>query len=262
MNALTISSLNFSYGQEKVLNSLSLEIEEGQFYTVLGPNGSGKTTLLRHIQKLILPEKASVFIGEEDVRKIKVRDLAKAVSVVPQETHLEVDFSVLDYVLTGRSPYLGRFEEESQEDYDRARKAMLFTNTWQFRNKSVRALSGGEFQRVIVSRAMVQETEILLLDEPVSHLDLKHQIMVLNQVRAYSRRKRTTVIAVLHDINLAASYSDVIILVRDGEIYAMGAAEEVLTETSLREVYGMECIILENPLTGKPYIIPKSVQGE
>lgn len=257
MNELTVSLLNFSYGNQPVLKELSLSVEKGKFYSILGPNGSGKTTILRHIQKLLQPQSGKVLLGQEEVRLLNFRELAKKIAVVPQETMISVDFSVLDFVLSGRAPFLGRFENESPSDYKKAKEAMIATNTMQYSHKSVKALSGGELQRVVVARAMVQEPELLLLDEPVSHLDLRHQVLVLDQVSSYCRKNRNTVISVLHDINLAITYSDELVLMKKGEIYAVGKPEEVITEQNLREVYETECLIIQNPLDGKPYVIPK-----
>lgn len=257
MNELTVSSLRFSYGKEEVLKDLSFYVKKGCFYSILGPNGSGKTTVLRHIQKLLLPQSGKVMLGPEEIRQMKVRDLARKIATVPQETHVSVDFPVLDFVLSGRAPYLKRFENESSLDYRKAEEAMIATNTWQYSHKSVQELSGGELQRVVVARAMVQEPELLLLDEPVSHLDLRHQVLILDQVNSYCRSHNSTVISVLHDINLAIAYSDELILMKKGEIFVKGVPEEIITEENLREVYETECLIIENPLNGKPYVIPK-----
>jgi len=257
MNELTISHLNFSYGNQKVLKELSIDIRKGKFYSILGPNGSGKTTILRHIQKLLLPQSGKVLLGQDEVRLLKVRDIAKKIATVPQETHIAVDFSVLDFVLAGRAPHLRRFENETPVDYKKANEAMLATNTWQYAHKSVRELSGGELQRVVVARAMVQEPELFLLDEPVSHLDLRHQILILDTVMSYCRRQESTVISVLHDINLAITYSDELIFMKKGRVYAKGKPEEIITEPILKEVYETECIILKNPIDGRPYVIPK-----
>ncbi|HBT19122.1 MAG TPA: ABC transporter [Clostridiaceae bacterium] len=256
MSSLRIRNLSFHYGDQRVLDGFTATLHPGKFYCVLGPNGSGKTTLLKNIQKLLAPKKEAVYLCGKDVSETSIKELAKVLATVPQETSMTFDFSVLDYVLTGRAPHLERFQRESQGDYEAAKEAMEHTGIWPYQQKSVRALSGGELQRVIIARAMVQDPRVLLLDEPISHLDLYHQIHVLELVKQYSRKKNLTVVAVLHDINLASAYGDEMLLLKDGKVFLQGEPHAVIHEQSMQQVYGMDCLVLENPLTGKPHIIP------
>lgn len=259
MKVITIRNLSYAYDDSSVLKGIDISLEKGMFYSILGPNGSGKTTLLKNIQKILKPHRNSVYINGDDITSISVKELSKQLAVVPQETHMDFDFTVLDMVLMGRSPHLKRFESESPKDLHLAEKVMTDTDTWKFKDKSVRNISGGELQRAVVSRAMVQDTEILLLDEPVSHLDIHHQISILRTVSGFSRSKGITVVAVLHDINLAVEFSDSVILLNQGVVEAMGSPEEVITKERIRSLYSMECMIIKNPSSGKPHVIPTEI---
>ena len=259
MKVISVNNLDYAYDKTPVLRGIDISLEKGMFYSILGPNGSGKTTLLKNLQKLLKTHRKCVYINGDDITSISVKELSKRLAVVPQETYMDFDFSVLDMVLRGRSPYLKRFESEKSCDLQLAKEAMTITDTWKLKDKSVRNISGGELQRAVVSRAMVQDTEILLLDEPVSHLDIHHQISILNTVWGFSRSKDITVVAVLHDINLAVEFSDSVILLNHGEIKAIGSPEEVITEGMIRDLYKMECMIIKNPSSGKPHVIPTEI---
>lgn len=252
---IQINNVSFSFEHE-VLKNININIEKGEFYTILGPNGSGKTTLLRILSKSLDMEKGQIFIDENELSQIRSKTLAKKMAVVPQSTEIEFDFSVQDIVLMGRTPHISRFSSESEKDMSIAMNAMKITNTWELRNKSINALSGGERQRVVVARAIAQETGIILLDEPISHLDIHHQIEIMNQIKQLNENKNTTIIAVLHDLNLAAAYSDHMILMHDCRVYKQGTPEEVLTEDIIKQVYGLEVYITQNPKTGKTFIMP------
>ena len=181
--------------------------------------------------------------------------MAKRLSVVPQNTNIEFGFTVTDIVLMGRSPYMRRFESESNQDLEIAEMAMRATNTWHLRDKRINEISGGERQRVIVARALAQDTDIMLLDEPVSQLDIHHQIELMETIHALIKTRGMTVVSVMHDLNLAAQYSDFIILMNEGKVVCQGTPHEVITKENIREVYKLEGYIVNNPITGKPYII-------
>jgi iron complex transport system ATP-binding protein len=252
---IEINNISFSFEQE-VLKDININIERGKFYTILGPNGSGKTTLLRILSKSLSTEKGEIFIDEKKLTQMKTKVLAKEMAVVSQSTEIEFDFSVQDIVLMGRTPHISRFCSESENDIKITMKAMKMTNTWELRNKSINALSGGERQRVVVARAIAQETGIILLDEPISHLDIHHQIEIMNQLKQLNQNKKITIIAVLHDLNIAAAYGDHMILMHDCGVYKEGVPEEVLTENIIKEVYGLSVYITKNPKTGKTFIMP------
>lgn len=254
-----VKNLNWFFGEKEILHNVSLELERGKFYSIIGPNGSGKTTLLKNMSKLLETEENSVFIENSDITKLKNREIAKRIACVPQNTNIDFNFSVLDVVLMGRSPYLRRFQSESETDVNIVKKAMLSTNTWHLREKGINEISGGERQRVIVARALAQETNIMLLDEPVSQLDIHHQVDLMDTIRSLIDTCGLTVVAVLHDLNIAAQYSDYLILLNGGRIVSQGSPQHVLTEDNLEKVYNLKVYIMNNPVTNKPHIIPVGI---
>jgi iron complex transport system ATP-binding protein len=252
---VAVQELSWKYGKQAILTNINLAVDRGKFYSIIGPNGSGKTTLLRNISRNLEPAAHSVFIDDTDITGLSGRDMAKRLSVVPQNTNIEFDFSVTDIVLMGRSPYMKRFGSESQEDMEIAERAMRTTNTWHLKEKSINEISGGERQRVIVARALAQETDIMLLDEPVSQLDIHHQIEMMELICSLIRARALTAISVMHDLNLAAQYSDYLILISEGRIVCQGTPRQVITKENIESVYQLESCIIDNPITGKPYIM-------
>lgn len=255
---LNIKNLCFSYNEgEPVLKNINVNFAVGKFHTILGPNGSGKTTLLKNIGRLLEASSGSIMLGNENMKSMKNKVLAKTVAIVPQYTSVEFDFSVHDIVMMGRTPYISRFSEETSCDEEIVRKAMESTNTWKLKDKNINAVSGGERQRVIVARAIAQETDIILLDEPISHLDIHHQIDILKNIRVMNQEKHKTIIAVLHDLNIAAAYSDNIILMHEGKIHGVGTPAEVLTPKAIKEVYGLNVNIIKDSTSNRSHIVPE-----
>lgn len=252
---ISVQNINVSFGSVKALKNISLCMERGRFYGILGPNGSGKTTLLKSIAKNLKPQRGTVFVNGADVDKMKAKELAKELAYMYQNTDTQCDYSVTDVVLMGRNPYLRRFQTEGPMDREIAMKAMKATNVWQLKDRRINEISGGERQRAFVARALVQDTDIVLLDEPVSHLDLQHQIEVLDIARKMAGKQRT-VVAVLHDLNLASTYCDYLILLKEGAIIAKGEPDKVLTEEIIEEVYGIKPYIVRGVNNNRPYIIP------
>lgn len=241
--------LTFQYDEAVVLDHLSIAVEQGDFLTIIGPNGSGKSTLLKLLSAHLKPQSGVVRLGDRDIHSFRKRELAQEMGVVPQETGVSYDFQAYDIVLMGRNPHIGRFQREQAEDHRIVREVMEWTNTWHLRDRNVNQLSGGERQRVIIARALAQCPKVILLDEPVSALDIHHQIEVLELLKRLNRQQGVTIIAVLHDLNLAARYSDSVLLLHQGRKITMGKTEEVLTVENLREAYQMEMIIQRNPYT-------------
>lgn len=252
--AIEVKKLNYSFDGIDILHDINIDFKKNRFYSIIGPNGSGKTTLLKNIARTLKPYKNTVFIKDKDVLNLKNKELARKLAVVPQDSNLDINFSALDIVLMGRAPYFSKFQEESKNDYAIAKHAMELTNTWKFRDKSINQLSGGERQRVLIARALTQDTDVILLDEPISNLDIHHQIEILDTIKSLS--KKITVIMVLHDLNFAAEYSDCIILVNSGRVVIQGNPREVFTEENIKKIYKINVCMVENPVTGKPYIIP------
>lgn len=253
---LKIENLFFNYQEDLVLKKINLFIEKGSFLTIIGPNGSGKSTLLKVISKLVAPNRGKIWLDDLDLLSLSPRQIAQRMAVVPQNIHTDFPFTVWETVLMGRSPFLRRFENEGERDFALAKWAMEITNTLHLKDRKLTEISGGELQRVIVARALTQEPKIILLDEPTSHLDIQHQLELLELLESLNQTGGLTVVAVLHDLNLAAQFSQYILLMKNGEVVALGPPAEVLTPANIRDVYGIEVTIKENPLTGKFNVIP------
>lgn len=256
-NAVTIKNLNFSFDEAPILKDINLAVETGKFYGILGPNGSGKTTLLRTIAKSLDIKEGSIFIDDQDLKTIGTKKLAREIAVVPQNTEIQFDFSVFDLVLMGRAPYLSRFATENAEDLRIAGQAMELTGIRELRDRSINTVSGGEKQRTVIARAITQQTGIILLDEPVSHLDIYHQIEILKKIKALNENRRITVLVALHDLNLAAAFSDYLILMNHGKIHSLGPPDKILKKETIKEIYGVDVDILKAPGNGRPYLIPR-----
>lgn len=251
---ICFEGVSFAYQDKTVLSGVSFCAGGGRITGVLGPNGSGKTTLLRLAQAALLPQTGSVTLCGRDTREYTARERARKLALVPQSSSMDFDFTVREVVLMGRSPYLGRFAAESGEDERIAREAMALTRVDALADRPVTRLSGGEWQRVVVARALAQQTPVLLLDEPVSSLDVLHQVEVLGLMARLAHGQGKCVLCVLHDLNLAAQFCDDIALLRGGELVAFGVPEEVLPRAG--EAYGLPLITLPHPVTGKLCVFP------
>jgi iron complex transport system ATP-binding protein len=252
-NDLTIEHLSAAYDRTVVLRDVSLVAEEGQVLGLIGPNGAGKSTLLRAISGTLAPTEGSIRLGDLDLRRLPATERARQVAVVPQGAHLPEGFRVAEVVLMGRAPHLPRFGGERACDREIARQAMLRTATWGLADRWIGELSGGERQRVLIARALAQEPRMLLLDEATAHLDLKHQTATLDMARRLARGG-LTVIAALHDLNLAALYADRLALLYDGALLACDTPERVLTPAWLRQAYDVEAVVGAHPLYGTPLV--------
>lgn len=252
---LEIRNLNIDYNGFKALEEISVSFKKGRFYTILGPNGAGKTTLLKVLTKNLETRRGTVFIEGRDIKDLKIKSLARLVSLVPQETSIDFDLMGEEIVLMGRIPHLGRMEKEGPEDLKVVRESMEKTNTLHLRSRSITKMSGGEKQRIVVARALAQEAGIIFLDEPVSQLDLHNQIEIMNIIRNLVDKEGLTAVCVLHDINLAVDYSDEILIMKEGRLVTMGKPTDIINKEVIEETYGIKAEIIENPVTGRPFII-------
>lgn len=255
-SAVRIEKLTFKYETDEVLRDIDINIPKGSFVGILGPNGSGKTTLLKNICNILKPNGGNILVNNKNVSNIKYKELAKIIAVVHQTSEIQFDFSVFDVVLMGRFPYLSRFQSESKKDMEIAKDAMMSTGIWGLRDKSINEISGGEKQRVMIARALTQQPEILILDEPISHLDIKYQVGILELCKKLNIQNKLTVIMTLHDINLAGRYSDYLILLDKGQIKVMDTPEKVLTKENISNVYDIKVDVLKRNGDKTPYIIP------
>jgi iron complex transport system ATP-binding protein len=254
MTMLDVQGLSCSYGDVKVLENIFLRSGKGECIGIIGPNGSGKSTLLKALSKTIRPVSGSIVLLDRDLKSFSQGELARNMAVVSQDTPSDFNFTCLDIVLMGRNPHLKRFEIEGKKDYEIAQASMELTSTWGFRDRMFNELSGGERQRVIIARALTQEPSILLLDEPVSHLDINHQIEILELVDRLKKTRGLLIVLVIHDLNLAARYCDRLILLNGKSIQAAGAPAEVLTREHIRKAFRTDVTVRRHPMTGSIYI--------
>lgn len=258
---LSVENVSFSYGSIEAVHNLSFSVAEGEVFGLLGPNGSGKSTVVRLLSRVLSPRTGQVNFAGRDLKAYSREELARQIAVVPQETHLELPFSVLEVVLMGRTPHLGRFGFERELDVAIAYQAMEQTGVQDLVAREIHELSGGERQRVILARALAQQPRVLLLDEPTAFLDIRHQVEVYDLVKALSRQNGLTVVAILHDLNLAALYCDRLALLKFGQVFCQGIPEQVLTYTNIKVVYETEVYIGLNDLTGKVHILPLDAEA-
>jgi iron complex transport system ATP-binding protein len=245
MNTLEVQSLRFRYGRNLILDDVSMEAREGELVGILGPNGCGKTTLTRVMAGYLVPEAGTVSYNGSLIGNLHPRDLARLRAVVEQRLTSPFAFSVYDYVLLGRTPYLGRFQSETLEDHRIAEEALELTKTLHLHDREIDGLSGGELQRVMIARALAQQPAFLLLDEPTAHLDIRHQLDIMHLLSDLSRT--IAVVTVLHDINHAISFCDRIVLLDNGHVRCSGAPEETLSTPVIRDVFGVDSIRISHP---------------
>ena len=252
---LEIRGLTCGYGMSPILKDIDLTIGNGELVAVIGPNGSGKTTLLRAISKVVKPSSGSIFLDGKDSRRLGYRDIAKKIAVVTNIRDVDLRMTVEEFVLLGRIPHReGLTFSDGGRDIESARKAMAETGILDLKLRLVDSLSSGERQLVFIARALAQEPKLILLDEPTSHLDITHQVRVLDLIRNLNRREKLTVLTVLHDLNLAGQYYDRLLLLKGGAIVKDGIPDQVLTYQIIEEVYGTLVVVLPNPVSGKPYV--------
>lgn len=241
-----------------ILTQFSLDVRPGVFLGIVGPNGSGKSTLVRALSRSLRPASGTVLLDESDLYAgLSAREAARAIGVVPQDTAVSLEFSVREVVRMGRAPHLPRrpFASETEEDERIVSQAMRAARVEGLADRTVPTLSGGERQRVLFARALAQQPDVVLLDEPTAHLDLRHQTEALTLARDLAHKQGKAVLAVLHDINLAAAYCDALVLLRAGRIVAQGLPEEVVTAKNLQDVYGVRVWVRRHPASGCPLVL-------
>jgi len=277
---LRIDNLNLGYQKKMILEDISFHINQGQFLTIIGPNGSGKTTLIKAVSKLIKPKKGNIYINGDNIWEMSGKSIAKDIAVVMQSAD-PVAMRVEEYVLLGRLPFMDKFQFfEKQKDIEIAKKYMALTDILNLKDAKMNEISGGERQLASIARALTQSPALLVLDEPTSHLDITHQVQILDLISSFKKKLSLTVLMVLHDLNLAAEYSDRLILLNNmkasqnqetgtnlkvtpnmkvrpktsSTIYKTGTPEEVLTESSIHEVYNTRVLVRKNPVSQKPCV--------
>ncbi|MEW1718250.1 ABC transporter ATP-binding protein [Streptomyces sp. NPDC093109] len=255
-HSLTAERLTLGYGDRVVVESLDLAVAPGEVTAIVGANACGKSTLLRSMSRLLTPREGRVVLDGRQVHRMPAKELARTLGLLPQSPVAPEGITVLDLVGRGRHPHQGVFTRWSEKDDAAVASALEATRTVELADRAVDELSGGQRQRVWIAMALAQQTDLLLLDEPTTFLDASHQIEVLDLLTDLNRTRGTTVVMVLHDLNLAARYADHLVALADGRIHASGSPAEVLTAEMVAAVFGLESRVIEDPVSGKPLMLP------
>jgi iron complex transport system ATP-binding protein len=255
MIELEMRNVTLGYHHHPVMEGLNFKASPGQLVGLIGPNGSGKSTIIKALSRLIGPAAGKILVGGREIGGIPRRELACMVGVVPQLPLLPSTFTAFEIVLMGRNPHLGLFQTESRHDWDLARQAMEKTGTAGLANRHVNELSGGEIQCILIARVLVQETMAVLLDEPTANLDIGRQTEILDMIKKLCRENNLTVLAALHDLNLAAQYCDHVLLINERHIHAQGTPIQVITDINVKQVYGAENCVFTHPVNGLPTVL-------
>lgn len=252
---LNATGLNFFYGNKQILHNICQEFHQGKLTVIAGPNGSGKSTLLKCLIHLLTPSTGEILLRGRPLSSMKRGVIAQRISYVPQKIESYFDFTVEEIIRMGRYPF--RNSKEAVCENTLFQETTLLTETDTLLHRKLSTLSGGESQRVILARALIQTPEILVLDEPSSNLDISHNIKIMKLIKKHISEKNIAVIAVLHDLNDIMTYADTLVLLKEGKIHSQGSPLEILTKESLKEVFEIESRIITDPDTGKPLILPR-----
>jgi iron complex transport system ATP-binding protein len=258
-SAITVKNLCHAFDSRPVLQDVAFEVAAGQFFIIIGPNGSGKTTLLKLLVGLLPLKRGRIELLGNSITRYSARSLAQRIAYVPQSVPVEFPFSVTEVVLMGRAPHLGLLGFEGVRDLEIARQAMAITGVDHLARRRLDQLSGGEQQRVFIARAICQQPEILLLDEPTAALDLSHQVRLMDLMERLKNEQHLTIVMISHDLNLAAMYADRLLLLSQGAVARMGAPEAVMDFELLEKVYGCTLLVDQSPLGQYPrvHLVPK-----
>lgn len=245
--SLSVNHLDYEIGNDRILDQISLEIRDGEFIGLIGPNGCGKSTLLKHIYRVYKPKGQTVFLDGKDITELSSKKLAGKLAVMAQENQLEFDFTVRDMVMFGRHAHKKFLEGDTAKDRELCEKCLREVGLTGYEGRSYLSLSGGEKQRVLLARVLMQECDYIVLDEPTNHLDVSYQYQIMDILK----KQDVTVFSSIHDLNLAALYCDRIIFLYHGKIVACGTPEKVLTEENIRIYFGIKAEVTRNAATGK-----------
>lgn len=256
LDALETRSLTLSYGTDPIIHDLSLSTPKGEITVFVGGNGCGKSTLLRSMARLLKPNAGSILLDGKGISKLPTKEVARKLAILPQGPVAPEGLTVLQLVKQGRYPYQSWLQQWSKEDERMVSKALAETDMLGLAERPVDSLSGGQRQRAWIAMTLAQGTDVILLDEPTTYLDLTHQIDILDLLFDLNERERRTIVMVLHDLNLACRYAHHMVAIHDKKVYAQGKPEDILTTKMVRDVFGMDCEITVDPLFGTPLCIP------
>ena len=256
MTRLRTEAVSLGYGERTVVRGVDLEVPDGRITVVVGPNACGKSTLLRGMARLVRARSGAVLLDGEVIHRRPTREVARVLGLLPQDPVAPDGVTVADLVARGRQPHRGVFSRWSATDRAAVEEAMVLTGTADLAERAVDELSGGQRQRVWIAMALAQGTDLLLLDEPTTYLDVTHQVEMLDLVCELNARAGTTVVMVLHDLNLAARYADRLVAMKDGVVVAEGTPHEVVTAETVRAVFGLDNVVIAAPVAGTPLVVP------
>ncbi|WP_159888194.1 ABC transporter ATP-binding protein [Paenibacillus puerhi] len=256
MTAIQSHDLCLSYGDTTIFQGLNLSLPKGQVTVFIGGNGCGKSTLLRSLARLLKPQKGQVVLDGSDIATLGTKEVARRMAILPQGPSAPEGLSVLQLVKQGRYPYQNWLQQWSEEDERVVRRALELTHMEELAGRSVDSLSGGQRQRAWIAMTLAQGTPTILLDEPTTYLDLAHQIEVLDLLHELNEQEQRTIVMVLHDINLACRYAHNVVAIRSSKVYAQGRPTEIINEQLIRDVFDLECRLIEDPLFGTPLVVP------
>lgn len=256
MKRLSTKNLSLAYNGTPVIRDLNLVIPAGQITALVGSNGCGKSTLLRGLARLLKPRTGTVYLDGASLFKLSTKEVAQRLGILPQGPIAPEGLTVQDLVAQGRFPYQNWLQQWSKEDEQIVEQALAITGMKKLAKRSLDTLSGGQRQRAWIAMALAQNTEILLLDEPTTFLDLAHQIEVLDLLYELNQREGRTIVMVLHDLNQACRYADYLVAVKEGRVFAQGDPMQIVTEAMVSEVFGLECRIIADPVVGTPMCVP------
>ena len=255
-HSLSLNHVQLAYGDRVVVDALDLELASGRITTIVGANACGKSTVLRAMSRLITPRTGQVLLDGKDLHRLKTKEVARTLGLLPQSPIAPEGIVVGDLVARGRHPHQRMLSRWTAADDAAVADALAMTGTTELADRAVDELSGGQRQRVWIAMALAQQTDILLLDEPTTFLDVTHQVEVLDLLTDLNRTRGTTIVMVLHDLNLAARYADHLVYVSEGRVYAAGDPATVLTADRVEAVFGLRCRVMTDPISGKPLVLP------
>ena len=254
---LETNKVVLSYDNQEVVHGITVSIPMNQISVIIGANGCGKSTLLKSFARLLKPDSGRVTINEKELAWYPPKKLAQILGLLPQSPIAPEGISVFDLVSRGRFPYQTFLKGLTQQDKDIVIRALRIVGVEDLANRNVDELSGGQRQRVWIAMALAQDTDILLLDEPTTYLDIAYQVEILDLLTDINREHQTTIVMVLHDINLSARYADYLFAIKDGKLVKQGKPEEVISEELIREVFNLDCVVVEDPISRTPMLVPK-----
>ncbi|WP_099205382.1 ABC transporter ATP-binding protein [Scatolibacter rhodanostii] len=252
MNSISTEKLDIAYDDALIVKALDMNIPHGKISSIIGPNGCGKSTVLKAVGRILKPKTGLVYLSGEDIRDLSTKEIAKKMAILPQTPTAPSGLTVSELVAYGRFPHQKGFGKLTPEDKKIVNWALSVTKLTEFENREVDTLSGGQRQRVWIAMALAQQTDLILLDEPTTYLDLAHQLEILELLYDLNRKQNVTIVMVLHDLNLAARFSDYMIAIRDGKIVTHGSPEKVMTSESLKDTFSIDAEIVLEPRTGRP----------